>query len=375
MYVKKIMNDDHDFQRMNHLEHTIKRSFESLSYDQIARQMERHQISSYYTPDRIIELFRMIIGKEREVYIEKLKNEIRDGKDYKKELKEKLYLKTTSSDAAIQQYCEENTNLRKQLNALESNLDDDSLRSHRSHTKVTEKINKIQRKLNAYLPLITRIHSQAFFLSEQTESIRDEIIHYQKNLSSWIEQAKSNVLQEIKEAQRKVKESMSVDKLQHDLKSRNSLTMQYQETIERVLNHVPSIADGNTNVEVFKKSLVEFVKSKRPQITKSAVKSRLEMELKAKEDEFKKLLQRQNRRNTRLQKELESAQMRFGMLVDADSTMDKDLLAEIENSRLELHQNQAQTDKMMKLLKSKSSDYSVSSEISVTIPDSPRPAK
>ena len=116
-------------QRMDHLSFYIRRSLNNLSYDPIIRQMEKHQVSSSFTVERLIELFTLFVDKEKEEYIGLISRDIKNAKILKKSTWEALKEEMKLNEEKKSSEYERGNQLRNQLNSIQTITDSNQIRN------------------------------------------------------------------------------------------------------------------------------------------------------------------------------------------------------------------------------------------------------
>lgn len=365
-------------QRMNHLSFFIKRSLNNLSYDPIVKQMERHKVSSSFIADRLVELFSAFIDKEREEYIEQITRDIKNAKESKQNAWEILKEQMKLNEKKMTSFYEKNTQLRQQLNSVQTIADSNQWKTEKNKESSMQKIKKIQNVLSLYGPFIDKVHYSASSVSDELSSIRNDVKAIQREFDIFLRNLNTNLNEKIENHFLFNQEQMlyEMNKKEIDI---NRSNQQLKSAMIDILTHINHKYQNDQLLLTMNSSREEFSQVLRAISSPfpldyeyrkaSYIRNKIEDKCNVFENEWRIKIQKQQKRINYLRSEFAKIEAQLKLLLEADSCIDHKLLTELENqhtSYMTITRNK--TDNLMKIALSQSNTTIVSPDSDLNLP-------
>ena len=369
------MNEETRNFRLDHLINFVQRTFGNAAYDEIARQMEKHEISAPYGPDRIVEIFENVLVKEREEMINDCSMDLEAARSERRSMLEKLKERQEAGEREVDVECARNLKIRREINALETLIYNKEwkLQKIRFHNKARNK--RMLAVLDEKLPFLGKMAKQAKELNSLGSSVKNEIESVGSSLKKLIEDVKTEVRDLIKENSSSSEKTTMPDdsdrKIKH-LEAQKKTNDEIRAALNDLLSHINSL---EKEIDV-KLDLENVTETSTSQSLQSAVKrartkgghntdwkagaetqAKIDEGIRAIEKEFVPQFMKQKSSMRRLQKELTEAKGRLAALRKAQQTVDPTVMTMLERSKKQMEPTQAKTDALMKQLQ----DHSYSS--------------
>ncbi|KAK8887094.1 hypothetical protein M9Y10_038130 [Tritrichomonas musculus] len=365
-------------QRMDHLSFYIRRSLNNLSYDPIIRQMEKHQVSSSFTVERLIELFTLFVDKEKEEYIGLISRDIKNAKILKKSTWEALKEEMKLNEEKKSSEYERGNQLRNQLNSIQTITDSNQIRNEHERETSNKKITEIQNILNFYGPFINEIHYSASSVKNDLNSIRNSVKKIQQEFEVFLRNLNATVSEKI-ENQFILSDDQKFYKMKQKMIGINRSNQQLQSSMMDILSHINHKYNHNQLLLTTNSSNKEFqqvlkeISSPFPPDSEyrkaSYIRNKIEDKCNFVENTWRIKIQKQQKRLNRLRSEFAKAEARLKLLLEADSCIDYKLLEELENqhaSFMTITKNK--TDNLMKVVLSQSTLTMINDDSELNLP-------
>ena len=361
------MNEETLKYRIGHLVTHVKQSFGNIAFDDIARQMEKHEVSAPFSPDRILEIFAGILWKEREALIRECILDTKSAKSTRKKAAKSLEAQKAAHEQQFDASCSENMRIRRELNALEEELNGKAWKSYKFRHDAAARAQGVQARINRQMDCVTDILQKTREISDAAERTKRDIVSVNARFADLMGDVRESVQEFLVQQRDRIEGVDLVKRYESELKVQQQITEQMRGSLAKFIAHVNGL-EKETDVELD----ISTLSSKRVQKALNAsvggVRNRLgfgvnpveEVEevvqerVKAKEDEFMPQLRKQKKSMQKLQVELNAAKKRLAALLKADASLDPELMDMIEKSKKRMRATQARTDEMMKLIQDRS---------------------
>ena len=368
--------------RLKHISFYIKRSIGSLLYDPILRQMDRHTISSKYIEDRIVELFFQMLTNEREEYISQIEQEVRTAKEAKKSLWESLTLEVAKNERKLQTSYDENLQLLRQVNTLQSIVDTNTWKEDRVKESSMKKIQTIDRKIASFSPVLYDLHQNASTARHAISNLRKKVADIQNEFNASLKDARIQINKRLDDIFNDENISVEIGKS----RSQGMKIKRWNESIKTSM--IALLAHINNKYQIGQRPLsMNNIDKDFPSVIEDICKPfpvdsdmrkasyiccKIENDTAEIELEWTEKVHAQQMKLKKLQMELTNVEKRLKQLLDTDSTIDPRLLKELENHHSSYSKTvRNKTDQMMEMVLGQSSSYN--SDIESNISNSPTP--
>lgn len=371
--------------RYSHLYSFISSSLNALAFDPINRQMEQHMVSAFFSPNRLIEIFESILNKEREDLIQELSTTARSLQKDKKLKWRQIKSLMEINEVQITENSEIRIDLMKKVSALQGKIETNEWKSTRLQQGAEEKIVSIQKQINSYIPTLLEIRKESYEIIEALEKIKAQVEDSFKVIKNEIKSAHKNALhraQKVLGHDKTNNKSNQLTNMKTILNEQKKQTNQIRQPISDVIDHINSMNPASNKQqkvseipynkyqynEMLEMAVKKSEKAPRSsnneptQFVSAAVKAKVDNKIHIVEKKYSKLIKGQNKKMVLLQQELQKAQMTLQRLLDADTSIDPRLIANIDRSYLEMQGTQNKTDEIMSMLMSRMSSSPVSSK-------------
>lgn len=351
--------------RIGHLVSYVKKTFDNIPFDEIARQMEKHEVSAPFSPDRILEIFAAILWRERESLINDSVVDIKSARGTRKKVAAELEARRAAHQEQFDASCNENLRLRRELNALEEEVYGKAWKSYRIRHDVAARAQDVQSRINDHVECISDVLRKTQDINDSAQEVRQMIQSTNARFADAMREARASVQEFLAHQRNRIEGADLVRKYEANLRVQREITEQTRASLAKFIAHVNEMGK---DCELEISSISEKRVTKALRSTVSGMRHRvgfganpgMEVEevvierVQEKENEYKARLRKQKKSMQRLQVELNAAKKRLATLLQADASLDPELMNMIEKSKKTMQVTQAKTDEMMRLIQDRS---------------------
>ena len=228
-------------ERIRHLKEYLNTSFSVVVFDQIARQMERHEISSKFTLTRFREVFSTMLKQEREEYMDDLNAKLNYYKKNKKQLMDKINSKQKKYEKYLMEAYTENKNARKNAQTVRS-LTKTNQKRIKSIVPLSLDINELNNEIKNLTQPIEIIRKNLNGFLSDLEFLKTEHVNFIELTKEKNKTSKENYVKQYEQFRKKLFSSTKVIDSDNELKAEKEKTAQMKASINKIINHISIIS-------------------------------------------------------------------------------------------------------------------------------------
>ena len=341
--------------RYSHLQILLTQTFQGIAHDNISHQMDKHEISSQYSEDRIVEVFLNLINKEREelilqteLQIETLKKE---NNEYKKKIKEKMN-SSENSDKSIRN---NNIDMRTKLGEVNAILLGRKWKRNQLKKSENIRIQQLDKRINYYSPTVKKI-------SENLHDYKIELNQLYSDINSLMMMYPKYFGKAQKQIQKKYSQMLAYSETDIPVlkeKLRNAREV-YNDNFEAMRDLFRYVTDSEpesfsiVDISEFKTHIQDFKRMKGNNANYNyaqKIYTKIIKQFERQDEKYQPILSKQRIALDRLKMELNNELKRLKLLINSDSTIDRNFLSQILASKKQMASTQKRTDDLMSMLK------------------------
>lgn len=366
-------------ERYDNLFRSVKEALNKMKNDGLAKQLQKHKTSNYFSPDRLNEVMNEYINSWREYYIQQLIHDIQEAELTKDKIEYKIQRIETRLNFENREINKENHNLRKRKASIKSNIKhlqetlgqydeglnqivssrakkvyyaQESLRTIKnSLVNLDMELNSIKTKYRTEFSVCMRQYKQM-----QSDIKTTAISHaFEQEMTSAIEDFEIiQKVNEIKKTQEKTVEiSKSLEKFIGYINNTSSacnikeqVDTQYFQNAERILttivnNKTTDYIDNRLRFNGSTLNFSNFVSETKKKYNDSLLK---------KEKEVEEIIKNARLRQKKLEEELIKAQQKLIALQNIDGSDDDEIIQELQKTRKDLESTTYALDQKLNML-------------------------
>ena len=367
-------------ERLEHLNDYIEDSFSAVAFDQITRQMEKHEISSKYTIQRINEVFLSMLFQERELYKSDLTAQLKYQQRSKQNFTEKIKSKQKKIDKFINNAVIENNEARKRLETVKTRADFLQKRNKNGIAITTNKSTKVDDEINKLSHPVSLIKGTINGLKEEIQKLRTDHNYFKEVTFQQNQKTKSVFEQKYNDFKKKTFMSPIIAKRDNDLANEKERTKKMRDSLQTVIDYVnslPKTKDQDDSITLDNITNGGFRIALKSAFNASSEKASKELGVAFKANDGKSeviiqelshcvdnglnevkkkydyLITKQKIRIQKIQQELDNAHNQLNQMKMASSE-NIDIMNQLKKVEKSLSKTQEKTDQKMKLLQTKS---------------------
>ena len=367
-------------ERLKHLNEYIDGSFSTVAFDQITRQMEKHEISSKYTIQRINEVFLSMLFQERELYKSDLTAQLKYQQRSKQNYTEKIKSKQKKIDKFISNAVSENNEARKRLETVKMRFDFLNKRNKNGVVITTNKNTKVDNEINKLSHPVSLMKNNINGLKEEIQKLRTDHKYFKEVTFQQNQKTKSVFEQKYNEFKKKTFMSPVIAKRDNDLVNEKERTKKMKDALQNVIDYVNSLQKSNNQDDPITLDNITnggFRIALKSAFNATSEKAKKELGVAFKADDGKSeviiqelshcvdnglnevkkkydyLITKQKIRIQKIQQELDNAHKQLNQMKMSPSE-NIDIMNQLQKAEKSLSKTQEKTDQKMKLLQSKS---------------------
>ena len=232
-------------ERIRHLKDYLDASFSVVAFDQIARQMERHEISSKFTLTRFKEVFATMLKQEREEYADNLSAKLNFIKKNKKQLTEKINQKQKKYEKYLMEAYTDNKNARKNAQTVRS-LRKSNHNRIKSLNPLSLDISELNTEIKNLTQPIDIIRKNLSGFTSDLEFLKTEHQNFVELTKEKNKTAKENYLKQYEQFRKKVFSTPEIITSDKELKEEKEKTAQMKSSIDKIITYVSSLSNKQT---------------------------------------------------------------------------------------------------------------------------------
>jgi chromosome segregation ATPase len=329
--------------RVRHLVHYLHDSLGNIMYDQIAHQMDKHQISAHYETSRVLEIFQSLLITEREELITELGLSYQSTKQQKRSLWHAIKHQRQQSEEEIVPLSQQHLEYRRRLTRLRSRADTSHWKLGQLSHAQGYRTESVKSQISTASPLLTQT-------KRELESITADLNSMKETLSSKsFAQISSQVKCFWKDYVFKLRQFAPLDELRLEFGKQQQITMRLRQSLAS-LREFAGDAGPSTQFQIQLRRRIASARQPTFVTNGQQITTRVTQMVEQKTNEYTERLRRQQLIMERLKAELERAERRLQALANHGNFRKTPAIDELEKSHAVLKKRQARTDEVMRQL-------------------------
>jgi hypothetical protein len=342
------MSESDPSDRITHLLRHVQRTFDNIGLDAISRQMDLHPVSAAFTSSRLLEMFAMILGHERETLIAKTEQSLQAATDVKHGWRDRARSDRTEFTATLDSLRAENLRLRRELNQLESVEDEIHSKGRQIAFEFRNRTDALKAGFAHGASAVERVRQDCRDLSELLGEVRRDIGEIESAARSSIVTARQTMYSEISRRAECTRSKARVERLEARLRSERTKTVLRRDALNCAQNGGALLR--KLSAEVARARHDPFGNLLDASTIPGHVRAEIERQVREQEAQYLPMLIKQKALMEKLEKELRRAERRLEELISVDGVAVPQLVEMLDAERKTMQGAQERTDTLMKKL-------------------------